>query len=98
MRVAWPLVKRRLMAAAFALVVAMFAPAFAGQSAIDLDLAPGLPPRADTGKPAIVPPSVTALEQNERGKCLPQLPCGTRLLGTVRRNGAVELQVPALDW
>jgi hypothetical protein len=25
-------------------------------------------------------------------------PCGTRLLGTVRKNGAVELQLPALRW
>jgi hypothetical protein len=44
-----------------------------------------------------VPPAAP-LGQAETGGCLPALPCGTRLLGTVRKNGAVELQVPALRW
>jgi hypothetical protein len=88
----------RLIAAAFAFAGAGLAPAFAGQSGIDLDLSPGLPPQADSGKPAIVPPAVTALGQNQAARCVPPLPCGTRLLGTVRRNGAVEVQVPALHW
>jgi hypothetical protein len=90
-------VRRRQLIAA-ALVIAGAAPAFAGQSAADLDLSPGLRPQADSGKPAVVPPAVTALEENQAGRCLPPLPCGTRLLGTVRRNGAVEVRVPALRW
>ena len=98
MLVAWPLVKRRFAVGVFALAAVALTPVFAGQSAVDLDLSPGVPPPADTGKPAIVPPSVTALGQIEAGSCLKHLPCGTRLLGTVRRNGAVEVQVPALRW
>jgi hypothetical protein len=103
MRRAWRLMKRRLIPAAFALAAAALTPAFAGQSAVDLDLLPGLPPPADSGKPPIVPPPAAALGQralgqSEGGRCLPALPCGTRLLGTVRKNGAIELQVPALRW
>ncbi len=98
MRRVWRPIKRRLTGAAFTLVGAALAPAFAGQAAVDLDLRPGLPPAADSGKPAIVPPPVAALGQKETGSCLPPLPCGTRLLGTVRKNGAVELQIPALHW
>jgi hypothetical protein len=55
-------------------------------------------PAADSGKAAIVPPAARAPGQEESEKCVPALPCGTRLLGAVRRNGAVELQVPALRW
>jgi hypothetical protein len=98
MRGAWRPIKRRLIPAAFALAGAALAPAFAGQAAVDLDLSPGLPPAADSGKPAILRPPVATLGQNETGSCLPPLPCGTRLLGTVRKNGAVELQIPALRW
>ena len=98
MRRVWRPIKRRLTGAAFTLVGAALAPAFAGQAAVDLDLRPGLPPAADSGKPAIVPPPVATLGQKETGSCLPPLPCGTRLLGTVRKNGAVELQIPALHW
>jgi hypothetical protein len=98
MRLAWRLLKRRMIAAAFALAGTALAPGFAGQSTVDLELSPGLPPATDSGKPAIVPPAVAAQGQSESGSCLPPLPCGTRLLGTVRKNGAVELQVPALHW
>jgi len=98
MRRAWRLIKRRLIPAALALAGAALAPAFAGQPAVDLDVSPGLPPQADSGKPAIIPPSAAAQGQIETRSCLPPLPCGTRLLGTVRKNGAVELQVPALRW
>ena len=83
---------------ALALAGVMLAPAFAGQAAVDLDLSPALPPAADSGKPAIVPPPVAALGQREKVGCLPPLPCGARLLGTLRKNGAVEFQVPALHW
>ena len=89
---------RRLIPAAFVLAGAAFIPVFAGQSAVDLNSLPGLPPPADSGKPAIVPPAVAALERSETGSCQPPLPCGTRLLGAVRKNGAVELQVPVLRW
>jgi len=100
MRLAWRLVKQRLIAAAFALAGTAPAPGIAGQPAVDLELSPGLPPATDSGKPAIVPPSVAAQGQgqSQAGSCLPPLPCGTRLLGTVQKNGAVELQVPALHW
>jgi hypothetical protein len=98
MRCAWRLIKRQLIAAAFALAGAVFALAFAGQPAVDLDLLPGLPPPAASGKPAIVPPPAAALEQSGPGRCQPPLPCGTQLLGTVRKNGAVELQLPLLRW
>jgi hypothetical protein len=37
-------------------------------------------------------------ERNRRLPARPAVRCGTRLLGTVRKNGAVELQVPALRW
>lgn len=90
--------KRRLIPIVFALGGAALTPAVAGQSAADPDVLPGLPPPADTGKPAIVPPPAAALEQDDPGSCQPPLPCGTRLLGTVRKNGAVELQVPVLRW
>jgi hypothetical protein len=98
MRRRWQLIERRLVMAAFALAGVMFTPAFAGQAGVDLDLSPGLPPAADSGKPAIVMPPVAALGQSETGRCLSPLPCGSRLLGTVRKNGAVEFQVPALHW
>jgi hypothetical protein len=69
-------------------------PTVAGQAGAGIDLA--LPPPAESGKPAtgehFAPPLGEARE------CPPALPCGTRLLGTVRRNGAVELQVPAWRW
>ena len=98
MRRIWRLIEWPLVPAAFALAGVTLAPAFAGQAAAQLDLSPGLPPAADSGKPAIVPPPVAALGRSETGGCLPPLPCGTRLWGTVRKNGAVELQVPALHW
>jgi hypothetical protein len=96
MRRAWRLMRWWLIPAALA--GAALAPAVAGESAGDLDLSPGLPPQADTGKPAIVPPLTASLGQSQTGSCLPPLPCGTRLLGTVRKNGAIELQIPALRW
>lgn len=80
--------------------IAAAAPAVGGQSAVQFgppDAVSGMPPSAATGKPAITMPPTTAGE-TDADRCLPALPCGTRLLGTVRRNGAVELQVPALRW
>lgn len=55
-----------------------------------------LSPPADTGKP-LLPPAPGAGVQGPDA-CAAPLPCGTRLLGTARRNGGVELQVPALRW
>jgi hypothetical protein len=100
MRWARPIVKRRLIPAAMVLAGAVLAPAFAGQPAVDLDLSPGWPLQAGpgSGKAAIVPPSARAPGQGESGSCVSALPCGMRLFGTVRKNGAVELQVPALRW
>ena len=50
------------------------------------------------GKPMlpVLPPASARLNEAER--CLPALPCGSRLLGEVRKNGAVEVQMPALRW
>lgn len=86
--------------AAVIITFAFMLPASAGQPAtatLDLSgVAAGLPPGADTGKPPVVPP--VELVQPETNGCVPALPCGTRLLGSVRKDGAVELQVPALHW
>jgi len=98
MRRSWRLIQPLFVPAVFALAGVTLAPAFAGQAAAQLDLSPGLPPATDSGKPAVVPPPVAALGQSETDRCPPALPCGARLLGTVRKNGAVELQVPALHW
>src|SRR5437660_1477055 len=95
---AWRVIERRFILAAFALAGAALGPTFAGQATVDLGLSPSLPPAVDSGKPAIVPPPLAALGHRATGSCLPPLPCGTRLLGTVRKNGAVELQIPALRW
>jgi hypothetical protein len=91
----------RRLAAAIALAMTAAWPALAGPSdnAVDLPGAPaGLPRPADSGKPAVslTPPANAGRDEAER--CLPALPCGTLLLGDVRKNGAVELRVPALRW
>ena len=52
---------------------------------------------ADSGKPMIPAPAAPVAHE-EAANCVPALPCGSRLLGTVRKNGAVELQVPAFRW
>jgi hypothetical protein len=88
----------RSVSAALAAAIIAAAPAIAGQpgSAVDLWTAPTILPPADSGKPMIfTPPAVVPRLAED---CLPGMPCGMRLLGTVRRNGAVELQVPALRW
>src|SRR4029079_18176235 len=43
-------------------------------------------PAADSGK-APIPAPDTPAARNEPAVCTPGLPCGTRLLGTVRKNG-----------
>jgi hypothetical protein len=89
----------RSISAALAAVIIATAPAVAGQSGAVVALwsTPNALPPADSGKPIIfTPPSVAPPRPAE--DCLPGMPCGMRLLGTVRRNGAVELQVPALRW
>jgi hypothetical protein len=55
-------------------------------------------PPAESGKPLLAVPPLAAQRPAETEPCPRALPCGTRLLGTVRHNGAVELQVPALRW
>jgi hypothetical protein len=88
----------RSVSAALAAAIIAAAPAIAGQpgSAADLWSAPTVLPPADSGKPMIFTPPAVVPRLTE--DCLPGMPCGMRLLGTVRRNGAVELQVPALRW
>jgi len=54
------------------------------------------PPAADSGKPRL--PAPDAPGDRATTACLPALPCGTQLLGAVRKNGAVELAVPAFRW
>ena len=64
---------------------------------LDLSVVQDMPPSAESGKPAIGSPT----DQRDAGSrigCPPALPCDTRLIGTVRKNGAVELQVPAWHW
>ncbi|HEX3538319.1 MAG TPA: hypothetical protein VHU15_16295 [Stellaceae bacterium] len=55
---------------------------------------------ADTGKPVIFtpPPAQGFPAPPEPDKCPPMLPCGARLIGTVQKNGAVEVQVPVWHW
>ena len=89
----------RFAPAVIALGVVVAMPALGGQSGAVVDLwsAPTVLAPADSGKPMIfAPPAVVPGHPAE--DCLPGMPCGMRLLGTVRRNGAVELQVPALRW
>lgn len=53
-------------------------------------------PPADTGKPALtLPPAILAPDP---ATCVPMLPCGSHLVGEVRKDGAIVLQVPALRW
>lgn len=81
------------------LAAAAQATALAGQPAGGLDLSgtvPALPPPADTGKPALPPPAAFMPRGPET--CVTALPCGTRLYGAIRKDGAVELQVPAWRW
>jgi len=91
------IVARALGAVSFALAAL---PALAGEPPRGAGLweqLPG-PPPADSGKPMLgTPPAVPPAEPDAAG-CPSGLPCGTRLLGAVRKNGAVELQVPALRW
>ena len=92
------MIKRRLIPAAFFALAAT--PAIAGQPASQAGLSDtwsALPPSAERGKPALAMPRA-APESSESDSCLPSLRCGARLYGTVRRNGAIELQVPALRW
>ena len=91
----------RLLAATVGVAMMAAGPVLAGQpgNAIDLSGPPaGLPRPADSGKPMlpVLPPASARLNEAER--CLPALPCGSRLLGEVRKNGAVEVQMPALRW
>jgi hypothetical protein len=92
--------KRRLTAAALAIWISGFAPAWAGDRSVVLDTpdAPALIlPPTESGKP-LVPPTPPGIVPADPERCVAPLPCGTRLLGAVRKNGAVELQVPALRW
>jgi hypothetical protein len=89
----------RAITGALASLLAALAPAWAGDRLVGVDrFWPSivLPPPADTGKPALPPmPNAGA---RKPGGCASPLPCGARLLGTARRNGAVEFQIPALRW
>jgi len=89
----------RRLPAAFALAMSVAVPALAGQSgaAVDLWNPPATWPPADSGKPATQMPPLTFLPRSA-DDCPRGMPCGLRLFGTVQRNGAVELQVPALRW
>ena len=91
----------RRLAAAIALAMTAAWPALAGQSGNAVDLSgprAGLSRPADSGKPAVSLTLPADVGRDEAARCLPALPCGTLLLGEVRKNGAVELRVPALRW
>jgi len=84
---------RYVMAILFAMAIAA-RPAVAGDpAAADLWGPPRAWPPVEGGKPVIRPQPPKPLEN-----CASGMPCGLRLLGDIRRNGAVELQVPALRW
>ena len=54
-----------------------------------------LPPPADTGKPRFfVPPPASP----PPGGCAVAFDCRVRVIGTVQRNGAVELNATMLKW
>jgi hypothetical protein len=92
--------KRRLTAAGLAGFMAAIVPAWAGDRSVVLDTpdAPALIlPPTETGKP-LVPPAPPGIVPSDPERCVAPLPCGTRLLGSVRKDGAVELQIPALRW
>lgn len=89
-----------LMIAALGALLVVASPVSAG------DRADGLAPRAapviltpptESGKP-LLPPGPAGVAPSDAQACAAPLPCGARLLGTVRKNGAVEFQVPALRW
>jgi hypothetical protein len=62
-----------------------------------VDLPPILSPPPDRDRTSeYVPPDATDLDP--AAPCPSALPCGTRLLGTLDRTGAVELRVPVLRW
>ena len=92
--------QRRLTTAVLASLLAAIGPAWAGDGAND-PYRSGAPvsllPPADSGKPLLPPPSPN-LSQRQAEACVSPLPCGARLLGTAGKNGAVELQIPALRW
>jgi hypothetical protein len=55
----------------------------------------GLPAPADTGKPRMfVPPPIAAPDAS----CAAVLDCRLRVIGAIRRNGAVELNTSVLKW
>ena len=51
----------------------------------------------ESGKPLVLTPLLALRPDNQTG-CVPVLPCGTRLLGAVQKNGAVAVEFPALKW
>ena len=56
------------------------------------------PPTAGTGKPVIFVPPPQPATMAEKQTCLPALPCGSRLIGAVQKDGVIELKVPAWRW
>ena len=79
-----------------ALALLAVRPAYAAQSDPTTDLADALPVPAERGKPTLDLRLPEPLPN--RSSCLPAVPCGTRLFGTVEKNGAIGVQVPALRW
>jgi len=91
----------RLELAAIAAALGAAAPGLAGEpagSGFPLPLASVPPTTTEGGKAAIYTPPPVAPAPAETEQCPPALPCGARLIGTVQKNGAVELQVPAWRW
>ena len=69
-------------------------------SPIELAVPPaiGSPIPTESGKPLVLTPPPVAAKPDDRTGCVPGLPCGTRLLGAVEKNGAVAIEFPALKW
>lgn len=92
--------RQRVVAVVMLASLAVLAPVWAGDRPIVMD-SPDAPalilPPAESGKP-LVPPRPAGLAPSDPEACVSPLPCGTRLLGSVRKDGAVEVQVPALRW
>jgi len=89
----------RYVMAGFLVIAIAAGPARAGDptAAVDLWSSPNAWPPAESGKP-IIGPQPLSLSPRPPETCRSGMPCSLRLLGDVRRNGAVELQVPALRW
>ena len=92
---------RAWLPAAFLAFAAATMPAAAQQATPSLgpiSLSP-LPRPAETGKPLIFDPQAAAkADRDQTAGCAPGWSCRVRLLGAIKKNGAVELRGTAFTW